>query len=424
MGAHGQKAAVLYDQRRYDLAAEGFRRELAENPNDPWARACLSLSLAMCGRARAALSEASAAVALAPNSAMSHYALSFVQFHLGRPFAALQSIRESLRLDPENPETYAHAAAVHQHLEEWGQMLRASEAGLAFDPRHVACLSLRAQALTRLGRTEEADRAARAALARSPDDATTHATRGWILMHQGDVDAAVPHFRESLRLDPMSEDARRGFVESLKARRLNFFGYRPLLRYLLWSSRHRKEFSLATMGIMYIAGQVSKVTVAAAPQSVWVVAAFGAMMVLLLVASWLAESLFTAVVARVDSAVAQSLLPQQRAAASYAVAIVVVTVAAAAVLAYTRDLRFTGALLFASLVILPVAVTASYPPGRARRRFVWLTSASAVSGGAFFTLAFFASKGDGRMVGMALSGVAYVAGCLLSGTLTSAEEFK
>src|SRR5688500_11018603 len=134
MGAHGDKAAILYDQRRYDLAAEAFRRELAENPGDAWALAFLALSLTLSGRAKDGVPEAGRAVEAAPGSALAHYALSFAQLYAGNAGAALRSVHESLRINPQDADVLAHAAAIHDSFQQWDWMLRASEAGLAVDP--------------------------------------------------------------------------------------------------------------------------------------------------------------------------------------------------------------------------------------------------------------------------------------------------
>jgi hypothetical protein len=43
MGNHLEKALVLFEQRRYEMAAESLLQELAASPDDPYPRAILAL---------------------------------------------------------------------------------------------------------------------------------------------------------------------------------------------------------------------------------------------------------------------------------------------------------------------------------------------------------------------------------------------
>jgi hypothetical protein len=61
-----------------------------------------------------------------------------------------------------------------------------------------------------------------------------HATKGWQEIRGGNLDAAMTHFREALRLDSSQAWAREGVVEALKARNPI---YRAMLAYFLWTAR-------------------------------------------------------------------------------------------------------------------------------------------------------------------------------------------
>jgi len=69
------------------------------------------------------------------------------------------------------------------------------------------------------------------ALRLDPDSADTHATLGWNYLQNGNRAKANEHFREALRLDPDSEWARQGILETLRT--YNPL-YRPLLKFFLW----------------------------------------------------------------------------------------------------------------------------------------------------------------------------------------------
>jgi len=234
MGVHFQKGALLYDQRRYDLAEEELRRELAEEPQSAAAHGLLALCLAAREKFDEASGEAGLAIHLAPDDPMSHYAMGRVMFDRGRLDEAAASALEATRLDPEDPDYWALLAQVRYEERRWPAALEASERGLEQDAEHLGCNNLRAMALIKLGRRQEAGATLDAALARDPEDALSHANRGWTLLEQSEPRKAMEHFREALRLDPALDWARAGIVEALKARH---FVYRWMLRYFLWMGK-------------------------------------------------------------------------------------------------------------------------------------------------------------------------------------------
>ena len=234
MGAHLQRAQVLLEQSRHDLAADELRQELAADPDNPLAHSLLALCLAKHEDFRRATEEAEAAVHLAPDMPFAHYALGSV-LHDRNYFAeAENAVVEAIRLDPESADFYALLAGIRYDRRNWPSALDAAETGLRLDPEHVGCNNLRAMALIKLGRQTEASDTLKTALAREPEDAITHANLGWALLEKSETAKAMEHFREALRLDPNLEWARVGIVEALKAR--NFI-YRWLLRYFLWMQK-------------------------------------------------------------------------------------------------------------------------------------------------------------------------------------------
>src|SRR5580658_256855 len=68
-------------------------------------------------------------------------------------------------------------------------------------------------------------------LARDPQNASTHASAGWAALQRGERRVAEEHFLEALRLEPGSENARHGLLNSFRAR--SPF-YRAYLAYCFW----------------------------------------------------------------------------------------------------------------------------------------------------------------------------------------------
>jgi tetratricopeptide (TPR) repeat protein len=234
MNPNLQRATLLFQQSRHELAEEQLRQALAAEPDDPYAHALLALCLAHREKFEDATTEARQAVHLAPDFDFAHYAHASVLHDRHHLDDAQRAIEEALRLSPNDADYWALLAQIRLDQRQWAPALDAAERGLQFTPDHVGCTNLRAIALVKLGRKSEAGATIDAALARHPDNAVTHANQGWTLLEQNQPAKALEHFRESLRLDPGNEWARAGIVEALKARNII---YGLMLRYFLWMAK-------------------------------------------------------------------------------------------------------------------------------------------------------------------------------------------
>lgn len=234
MSAHLDRAQILLEQSRFELAEKELRLELAEDPDHPLAHALLALCLARAKNFKSALSEAKLAIHLGPDLAFSHYVLASVLDDQERYAEAETAVQEALRLDPEDPDYFAMLSQIKLNQRQWPEALEAAERGLQLDSEHVSCTNLRAIALVKLNRKEEAGATIATALRRDPENAISHANQGWTLLQRHEPEKAMEHFREALRLDPELDWAREGIVEALKARH---FIYRIMLGYFFWMSR-------------------------------------------------------------------------------------------------------------------------------------------------------------------------------------------
>lgn len=234
MNPNLERALLLFQQSRYDMAETELRQALAQDPDDPYAHALLGLCLSHREAYQEATQETQMAIHKSPDFPFAHYAHAHVLYDRNRFSEALPAVNEAIRLNPESSDQYALLSNIHLQESRWREALQAAEQGLQFDPAHVGCTNLRAIAMVKLGQRAEAGRTINTALSRNPENSLTHANQGWQLLHEGDPKKAAEHFREALRLDPTNEWARQGIVEALKAR--NFI-YAFMLRYFLWMAK-------------------------------------------------------------------------------------------------------------------------------------------------------------------------------------------
>jgi tetratricopeptide (TPR) repeat protein len=238
------RGVVLYGQNRYDLADREFRQSLAEEPDRAAAHAYLALCMSHLDKPAEALIEADEAIRLDPDESIHHYARGRALLDLDRYREAETSAQKAVELEPFSADNFALLASIEGGRRHWAEALETATHGLEIDAEHLGCLNLRAMALVQLGRNDEAAHTLGSALADDPENAVTHANQGWNLLHQGNHEKALEHFREALRLDPELEWARVGIIESLKARHLI---YRLMLRFFLWMGR---QSGIAQWGVI------------------------------------------------------------------------------------------------------------------------------------------------------------------------------
>jgi tetratricopeptide (TPR) repeat protein len=228
------RALLLFQQSRFQLAEQEVRRVLSETPNDPGAHALLGMCLAHQEKLDEAQREVEEAIARAPDWAYTHNCRSLVLEHRRRFAEAEKSAREAVRLEPLDADYRARLAATLFRQEKWRETYDAAMEGLEHDPEHDGCNHLRTMALTKLGRQKDAVISVDAVLSRDPENAMAHTNKGWALLHQRKPREALEHFREALRIDPTFAYAQAGIVEALKARNPI---YRWMLAYFLWMAR-------------------------------------------------------------------------------------------------------------------------------------------------------------------------------------------
>jgi len=234
MGAHYQRACLLFNQSRYGQAERELREELAENPHYGRAHAFLGRCLASQDRTAEALAEGEEAVRLAPQLSYAHYMLGLTYGDCDRLKEAEAALREALRLDSRNVACLISLSWVQFRRGDRRGALATAEQGLAIDPTHSSCLSHRGMYQRVLGNWRGAEETLRESLRIDPENDHAHANRAWALFlkahaqaraerrmggpGQLELDESVQHCQEALRLNPSSEFARKTALAVLVTR--------------------------------------------------------------------------------------------------------------------------------------------------------------------------------------------------------------
>jgi hypothetical protein len=107
-----------------------------------------------------------------------------------------------------------------------------------------------------------------------------------ILLQQGRAQEALEHLRESLRLNPNNEEARRVMLHAIKA---HWRAYRVILAYLGWARLHPKTLSMTTLSLVLVVPAVSAM-VWEFPRLILACGALVFAFALLVVAAWIGDA--------------------------------------------------------------------------------------------------------------------------------------
>ena len=290
MGAHLDRAWILFEQGRFDLAEKEADQALAENPEDPKPHGLIALARLRVGRRDEALEAAKRAVALAPDWDYSHFVLGKVHFDRDEHSKADAALREAIRLDPREPNYRWVRGAMLFDWDKRKEALEEADAGLRLDPEISGLHSLRGLILYGLDRVDEAEAAFRTALRIDPGNDTAHAGLGRVEASRGRADAAVERYREALRIDPNDAWARAGLLDALRAR---YPVYGLFLRYFEWTRRlSPRTRTVLFIGLYVVFRYAGKAAKNAEGPLQWALLAVAGGYVFFALMSWIADPLF------------------------------------------------------------------------------------------------------------------------------------
>jgi tetratricopeptide (TPR) repeat protein len=411
MDKHIQRASILMSQGRYELAEKELRQGLAADPDSPLLHALLAGCLNDRERYQEATAEAEAAIALAPDMAYGHYVRAMALFNRNRHDEAEKAALEAVRLQPEDPDYHGMVGQIRFARREWQPALEAAEKGLEQDPEHVVCNNLRAMALVKLGRNAEAGATMAATLARDPENAFSHANLGWTLLHEGDRQKALEHFREALRLDPELDFAKAGIVEALKSKNIV---YALMLRYFLWMGRLSRRAQWAiVLGLLFGNRALHSLADRNPALEPWVQPVF-ILYIAFAVMTWIASPLFNLLL-RLNRFGRYALSRDQIVASNWIGALAVPALVGLVVWLCTDSVLAWVVMATFGLLLLPVSAVFNCERGWPRWMMICYTIGLAVVGVAWAPLAM------ARVGGVAaLAFQAFIVGSFLSGFVANA----
>jgi tetratricopeptide (TPR) repeat protein len=243
MGKHLDRAEILIEQNRYDLAEVAVRQEIAENPDSDRGYSTLALCLVSQRKLGGeTLDLINYALSLNAENDWNHYLLAMYWCDLCDFDRARSAIDTAIELDP-NSEYYFYLLAFilfaqgenkfeHKSLSFFNlSFLHEScfirpdlepvftpiEQSLALNPEYLPTLNLLTKLLIRIGKNRQALRNSLSALSLDPNDEDAHDLHGQILTKDGKYSAAVESFKSALSIDPTLKSAKKGLLEAMRS---------------------------------------------------------------------------------------------------------------------------------------------------------------------------------------------------------------
>lgn len=226
--------ADLLDDGRFEEAERALASVPADDPDGPWAMSLRALCLVPLKREAEALALAEHAVEADRTSPFGWWTLGSLLRDRNRFDRALAAARQALALDPTDARVHGLIAHIHALRGEWTACREAAERGLALDPADETCSGLRALSLRATEDGAVWSAAMDELIERYPASSFARMGKAWSLLESGDAREATQQFEQALALDPTSDAAREGLIESIKARNPV---YARLLRLFLWLDR-------------------------------------------------------------------------------------------------------------------------------------------------------------------------------------------
>jgi tetratricopeptide (TPR) repeat protein len=285
----------LLDDARYAEAEAALAAFAAEYPDEAWAVSVRALCLAELGRHDEAIAAAKDGVQRDPQSAHAHWVAGVILCDRNRLAEATTYAHDAALLEPADPRVHALRAQIHAMRGQWTECRAAAERGLAFDPDDEACASLRALSLRPADSSEDWTAAVDDLLDRYPASAWARAGKGWGLLETGRAGEARETFEQALALDPTSQWAQHGLIESIKAGNPL---YATLLRVFIWLDRlpprTRWIYFLGGLFAVRVLRTATEANPALAPATYPLIALW----ILFIVASWTAVPLSNFILSR------------------------------------------------------------------------------------------------------------------------------
>jgi tetratricopeptide (TPR) repeat protein/serine/threonine protein kinase len=213
--AHNALGGALRDKGDLDEAIAEFRKAVELGPKNVEGHYNLGNALLKDKGNKASRDEAlvslRTAVKLAPNSSAAHTSLGFALLEKRNSDEGIAEFRKALKIDQNNARAHSGIGLwLHLTKGDRGEALTHLRKAVEVAPNFAPARGALGIALARSGKEEDLDEALvhlQAAVKLAPEESHPRSGLGYALKRKGELDRAIPEFREAIKFDPMNSTA-------------------------------------------------------------------------------------------------------------------------------------------------------------------------------------------------------------------------
>ncbi len=225
---------MLRGHSRYEDAIEFFNQAITAQPDSADAYAEKALCEYHLDKTREAKASIDRAISLDPEEAFPYAIKALILIELNRARDACAMAKKAISMEAENATFRRILGQCYFAMEKYDKAEHWIRRALAADPDDEVATNLLTALLRQQNRMDENQQHMDRLLERNPENAFTHFNAGYTALQSEQYEKAEEHFRESLRLDPNFDEARKGLLQSFRARSRS---YRLFLRYCFFMQR-------------------------------------------------------------------------------------------------------------------------------------------------------------------------------------------
>ena len=223
-----ERAELLINQGKIDLAVDQLNSVLLEQPENEWALTYLALCKLRLEEPEDAITMAKAALASNPEVDFALYIIAAAHLSLENYNKAQHVIERAIGSNPNEADYYGLSAQLKLISKDFKEAILLAEKGLSLNPENMFCRNMLSTAQLKSGDKEASFQTINRALEIDPENPLSHANYGWAELEKGSHKKALDHFKEALKYNPQDRYARSGMLETLKAK---YILYRLFLKY-------------------------------------------------------------------------------------------------------------------------------------------------------------------------------------------------
>jgi tetratricopeptide (TPR) repeat protein len=222
---HIDKAMLLIEQNRFELAKDELYKALSYEAEDPLIYGLLSICMREQKKFDEALELVNKAIGLDPEDANNYFIKSIIYGEIKKYNLAEELLNQALSLDNSCAEYYFFFSKIKVEKLEFVMSLKYAEQGLEIEPENENGLLYRAKALYFLDRISEAEKCLEQLHSVNPENASAHNFKGFLFSKKKLYDKAFEHHQEALSLAPEYSTALINAFDSIKQKNkfYNFF---------------------------------------------------------------------------------------------------------------------------------------------------------------------------------------------------------